>query len=138
MKNFILCSLFAFTSIIVATPAYAAFPVNTGTEEVSAATAAQDNHMQDNNMNVATASAEVKTTPAPAPSAPAGGAGAGLSIAALVLGIVAVATVSWPVAFVAGALAIIFGAINLHGPKPVMALAGMILGIIAVAVALII
>jgi len=133
MKNFILYALFLLAMVSAIPNAHAAFPVNSQTEENVAATAAENKVLTvspHESVNVAVA-------PAPAPSAPAGG-GPGLSIAALVLGIVAVLTSFWTIAIIAGALAIIFGAMNLHGPKPGMALAGLILGIIGVALALII
>jgi hypothetical protein len=136
MKNFILYSSFILATVCVAPTANAAFPVNTQQAEESAnLTTASVAGSESLTISEA---ASLKPAPAPAPAAPAMGGGPGLSIAALVLGIVAVLTSFWTIAIVAGALAIIFGALNLHGPKPGMALAGLILGIIGVALALII
>src|SRR5687768_9343194 len=126
MKNFILFFLL-FAAAFMATPnVYAAFPVN-----------ADENAASLNlpvNTSVLTAQPDLAmaTPAAPTPKAPAMGGGPGLSIAALVLGIVAVLTSAWTLAIIAGALAIIFGAMNLRGPKPGMALAGLILGIVGV------
>jgi len=58
----------------------------------------------------------------------------GLSIASMVLGIVALVCVcSWLVSTVCGVLAVIFGAIELKKAKQPMAKAGLIMGIIALA-----
>ena len=131
MKNFILYLLLTVATVSVM-PAYAAFPVDAQAEEnVSNVSVVPAEMAGTNSMQFAPTPA-----PAPAPSAPGMG-GPGLSIAALVLGIVAVLTSAWTLAIIAGALAIIFGAMNLRGPKPGMALAGLILGIVGVALALI-
>lgn len=130
MKNFILFFLLFAATVTVSPDVYAAFPVNTN--EGTAMTLTTDNSIVTAQPDFAMAAPA-----APTPKAPAMGGGPGLSIAALVLGIVAVLTSAWTLAIIAGALAIIFGALNLRGPKPGMALAGLILGIVGVALALI-
>lgn len=132
MKNFILYFSFAIAMVCTTSVANAAFPVNTQVEENAGVANTTTVGNEASTINQTTMAA-----PSPAPAAPAMGGGPGLSIAALVLGIVAVLTSFWTIAIIAGALAIIFGAMNLRGPKPGMALAGLILGIVGVALALI-